>query len=174
MQFSYQFAILKSVCNSHISLQFSPFEVWFLRGRLQFSYQFAIFISVCNFHFSLQFSCHGSITSLCGFAWFHVTMTPHNQSAMHVPLKQIISPCSTVELKTPEDRLLLTKGHATRDTPSPQSPQMPPPPCWSPPQPPLPFPFPAPLPLCCRCHGKIFPFIPCLATHAERSFGSCL
>jgi hypothetical protein len=36
------FAMFISVCNFHISLQFS--------------YQFAIFISVCNFHISLQFS----------------------------------------------------------------------------------------------------------------------
>ena len=50
------FAIFISVCNFHISLQFSLFGVWFLRGRLQFSYgfaifnEFAIFISVCNSH----------------------------------------------------------------------------------------------------------------------------
>jgi hypothetical protein len=44
LQFSYWFAIFISVCNFHISLQFSLFGVWFLRGRLQFSYGFAIFI----------------------------------------------------------------------------------------------------------------------------------
>ena len=56
LQFSYWFAIFISVCNFHISLQFSLFGVWFLRWRLQFSYGFAIFIWVCNFHISLQFS----------------------------------------------------------------------------------------------------------------------
>jgi hypothetical protein len=50
LQFSYQFAIFISVCNFHISLQFSCFGVEFLRGRLKFSYEFAIF------HMSLQFS----------------------------------------------------------------------------------------------------------------------
>jgi hypothetical protein len=59
LQFSYRFAIFISVCNFHISLQFSLFGVWFLLGRLQFSYWFAIFISVCNFHISLQFSLFG-------------------------------------------------------------------------------------------------------------------
>ncbi len=44
LQFSYQFAIFISVCNFHISLQFSHFGVYFLRGHLQFSYEFAIFI----------------------------------------------------------------------------------------------------------------------------------
>ena len=53
LQFSYQFAIFISVCNFHISLQFSLFGVWFLRGRLQFSYGFAIFISVCNSHVTM-------------------------------------------------------------------------------------------------------------------------
>ncbi len=69
LQFSYQFAIFISVCIFHISLQFSHFGVYFLRGRLQFSYEFAIFIWVCNFHISLQFSCHASSTYLRGFAW---------------------------------------------------------------------------------------------------------
>jgi hypothetical protein len=50
LQFSYQFAIFISVCNIHISLQFSRFSVQFLRGCLQFLYEFAIF------HMSLQFS----------------------------------------------------------------------------------------------------------------------
>ena len=63
--FSYQFHIFISVSYFHISFIFSPFDVWFLRGRLIFSYQFHIFISVSYFHISLQFSCHNSITSLC-------------------------------------------------------------------------------------------------------------
>ncbi len=68
LQFTYQFAIFISVCNFHISLQFSRFGVYFLRGSLQFSYEFAIFIWVCNFHLSLQFSRHDSSTYL-GFGW---------------------------------------------------------------------------------------------------------
>jgi hypothetical protein len=75
LQLSYQFAIFISVCNFHISLQFSPFGVLFLRGRLQFSYWFAIFIWVCNFHISLQFSHHDSVTSYArGFRLIPVTM----------------------------------------------------------------------------------------------------
>ncbi len=69
LQFSYQFAIFISVCNFHISLQFSRFSVQFLRGHLQFSYEFAIFISVCNSHVMTPaltyIALHG----------FHVTMT---------------------------------------------------------------------------------------------------
>ena len=60
LQFSYRFAIFISVCNFHISLQFSLFGVWFLRGRLQFSYGFAIFIWVCNFHISV---CNSHVTT---------------------------------------------------------------------------------------------------------------
>ncbi len=77
LQFSYQNAIFISVCNFHISLQFSRFCVLFLRGRLQFSYQFAIFIWVCNFHISLQFSRHDSSTYVCGFAWSLVWSAIH-------------------------------------------------------------------------------------------------
>ncbi len=50
------FAILISVCNSHISLQFSyQFAIltfWWIVPM----WTFAIFIWVCNFHMSLQFS----------------------------------------------------------------------------------------------------------------------
>ena len=66
LQFSYQFAIFISVCNFHISFQFSLFGVQFLHGRLQFSYgfaifiEFAIFVSVCNSRLScvLPFTLH--------------------------------------------------------------------------------------------------------------------
>jgi hypothetical protein len=57
LQVSYQFAIFMSVCNFHMSLQFSRFDVQFLCGHLQFSYEcmqfsyeFATFLSVCNSH----------------------------------------------------------------------------------------------------------------------------
>ncbi len=64
------FSIFISVCNFHISMQFSPFGVLLLRGCLQFSHGFAIFIWVCNFHISLQFSRHNSSTSYVrGFVW---------------------------------------------------------------------------------------------------------
>jgi hypothetical protein len=46
-----QFAIFISVCNFHISLQFSLFG-----GCIVPTWTFAIFIWVCNFHMSLQFS----------------------------------------------------------------------------------------------------------------------
>ena len=71
LQFSHQFAIFISVYNFHISLQFSPFGVQFLRGRMQFSYGFAISYE-CNFHISLQFSRHDSpaLLMMCGFTWY--------------------------------------------------------------------------------------------------------
>ncbi len=50
------FAILISVCNFHISLQFShQFAILTLRCIVPM-WAFAIFIWVCNFHMSLQFS----------------------------------------------------------------------------------------------------------------------
>jgi hypothetical protein len=91
LQFSYQFAILISVCNSHLSRYGSYVDVCNSYISLQFSYQFAIFISVCNSHVTTP---HFLLMWLC---WFHVTMTPHNQSATHIRLKQTISPCSTVD-----------------------------------------------------------------------------
>ena len=84
-------AIFISVCNSHISLQFSPFEVWFLRGCLQFSYQFAILISVCNSHVTT--SCLALLVPCQHY-------DPTHQSATHIRLKQTISPCSTVDQNT--------------------------------------------------------------------------
>ena len=116
-------AIFISVRNSHISLQFSPFEVWFLRGCLQFSYQFAILISVCNSHVTTS-------SWLCWFLRQHYD--PTHQSATHIRLKQTISPCSTVDQNT--RRQINCTG--------PQPPQiMLPPPCCSPPRPPLPLSF---------------------------------
>jgi hypothetical protein len=50
LQFSYQFAILISVCNSHILMYSYYVEVCNFHMTLQFSYQFAILISVCNSH----------------------------------------------------------------------------------------------------------------------------
>ncbi len=50
LQFSYQFAILISVCNSHVLMYSSYVEVCNFHMTLQFSYQFAILISVCNSH----------------------------------------------------------------------------------------------------------------------------
>ena len=50
------FAILISVCNFHISLQFSyQFAILTFRCIVPM-WKFAIFILVCNFHMSLQFS----------------------------------------------------------------------------------------------------------------------
>ncbi len=50
------FAILLSVCNFHISLQFSyQFAILTFRCIVP-TWTFAIFIWVCNFHMSLQFS----------------------------------------------------------------------------------------------------------------------
>jgi hypothetical protein len=81
LQFSYQFAIFISVCNSHFLV-----GVQFLLGRLQFSYGFAIFIWVCNFHISLQFSRHDSRTSYVhDFIWIPMylwTLTHNPTSAM--------------------------------------------------------------------------------------------
>ncbi len=50
LQFSYQFAILISVCNSHVLLYSSYVKVCNFHMTLQFSYQFAILVSVCNSH----------------------------------------------------------------------------------------------------------------------------
>ncbi len=50
LQFSYQFAIFISVCNSHISVYSSYVDVCNFHMSLQFSYELAIFISVCNSH----------------------------------------------------------------------------------------------------------------------------
>jgi hypothetical protein len=77
LQFSYQFAIFISVCNFHISLQFSRFGVWFLCGRLQLSYGFAIFISVCNSHVTTPefLSCAASNGFPCNYQL--ELITPH-------------------------------------------------------------------------------------------------
>jgi hypothetical protein len=64
LQFSYQFAIFISVCNSHVSVYSSYVEVCNFHMSLQFSYEFAIFISVCNSHITTY-----SSTYLHGFAW---------------------------------------------------------------------------------------------------------
>ena len=58
LQFLHQFAILISVCNSHVSLQFSRFGVFP-------TWMFAIFIWVCNFHMSLHVSYQIAILTLC-------------------------------------------------------------------------------------------------------------
>ncbi len=65
------FAILISVCNFHISLQFSYQFAILMFWCIVPTCTFAIFISVCNFHISLQFSRHNSSTYLRGFAWIH-------------------------------------------------------------------------------------------------------
>jgi hypothetical protein len=69
------FAILISVCNFHISLQF-PYQFAILTfWHIVPTWKFAIFAWVCNFHMSLQFSyqfailTHDSSTYLHGFAW---------------------------------------------------------------------------------------------------------
>ncbi len=50
------FAILISVCNFHISLQFSCQFAILMFWCIVLTWAFAIFIWVCNFHLSLQFS----------------------------------------------------------------------------------------------------------------------
>ncbi len=50
------FAILISVCNFHISLQFSYQSAILAFRCIVPTWTFAIFIWVCNFHMSLQFS----------------------------------------------------------------------------------------------------------------------
>ena len=50
LQFSYQFAILMSVYNSHVLTYGSYVDICNFHISLRFSYQFAIFISVCNSH----------------------------------------------------------------------------------------------------------------------------
>ncbi len=55
------FAVLKSVCNFHINLQFSyQFAILTFRCIVP-TWTFAIFIWVCNFHMSLKFSNHFAI-----------------------------------------------------------------------------------------------------------------
>ena len=150
MQFSYQFAILISVCNSHISLQYSPFEVWFLRGRLQFSYQFAILTSRLH-HFLMW---------LCMVPCHYDPIQPVSHAH---PIETDNFPMFHGGIKTPEDRLCTAdqrsrdKGHTkSTDATNATSSSL-----LFTATSALPFPFPALLPLCCCCHGKIFPFIPC-------------
>ena len=50
LQFSYQFAIFISVCNSYFLVYGSYVDVYNFQMGLQFSYELAIFISVCNSH----------------------------------------------------------------------------------------------------------------------------
>jgi hypothetical protein len=50
LQFSYQFAIFISVCNSHVLVYSSYVVVCNFHMSLQFSNEFAIFISVCISH----------------------------------------------------------------------------------------------------------------------------
>ena len=100
---TWTFDIFISVSYFHISFKFSPFDVWFLRGRLIFSYQFDIFISVSYFHISLQFSCHNSITSLC----------VASQPVSHGPIETDNFPMFHSGLTTLEDRL--TADQRSRD-----------------------------------------------------------
>jgi len=57
------FAIFISVCNFHISLQFSYQFAILTFWCMVPTWTFAIFIWVCNFQISLQFSRHNSSTS---------------------------------------------------------------------------------------------------------------
>ena len=50
LQFSYQFAIFVSVCNSHVLVYSSYVDVCNFHMSLQFSFEFAIFTSVCDSH----------------------------------------------------------------------------------------------------------------------------
>jgi hypothetical protein len=54
LPFSYQFAILISVCNSYVLMYSSYIEICNFHMTLQFSYQFAILISVRNSHGTTQ------------------------------------------------------------------------------------------------------------------------
>jgi hypothetical protein len=69
LQFSYQFAIFISVCNSHISVFNAYVDVCNFHMSLQFSYEFAIFISVCNSHVTT------SALTYIALHGFYVTMT---------------------------------------------------------------------------------------------------
>ncbi len=67
LQFSYQFAIFISVCNSHISVYSSYMDVCNFHVSLQFSYEFAIFISVCNSHVTTPALTYGFAWILCHY-----------------------------------------------------------------------------------------------------------
>ncbi len=70
LQFSYQFAIFISVCNSHILVNSSYVVLCNFHMSLQFfSYEFAIFISVCNSHVTTP------AISYVALHGFYVTMT---------------------------------------------------------------------------------------------------
>ncbi len=69
LQFSYQFAIFISVCNSHVLVYSSYVDVCNFHISLQVSFEFAIFISVCNSHVT---TLELTYVALHGF---YVTMT---------------------------------------------------------------------------------------------------
>jgi len=134
------------------------------------TWTFAIFISVCNFHISLQFSYQFAIlTSRLHHFLMWLCMVPCHydptQPVSHArPIETDNFPMFHGGMKTPEDRLCTAdqrshdKGHTnTKSTAATNTTSS----LLFTTTSALPFPFPAPLPLCCRCHGKIFPFIPC-------------
>ncbi len=89
------FAIFISVCNFHISLQFSSLQ-FSLFGIVP-TWTFAIFIWVCNFHMSLQFSYQFAILT-SGLQIFlrtwlqmdsHVTTSQRSSTAYYAGTKNI-------------------------------------------------------------------------------------
>jgi hypothetical protein len=75
LQFSYQFAIFISVCNSHVLVYSSYVDVCNFHMSLQFSYEFAIFISVCNSHITTPaltyYPSHGGVWTCAQRTFFY-------------------------------------------------------------------------------------------------------
>jgi hypothetical protein len=69
LQFSYQFAIFTSICNSHVSVYSYYVDICNFHMSLQFSHEFAIFISVCNSHIMTPTLTYIALNG------FYVTMT---------------------------------------------------------------------------------------------------
>ncbi len=67
LQFSYQFAIFISVCNSQVLVYSSYVEVCNFHMSLQFLYEFAIFISVCNSQVTTSALTYGFAWILCHY-----------------------------------------------------------------------------------------------------------
>jgi len=148
LQFSYQFAILISVCNTHLL-------------------RYGFYVDVCNFHISLHFSYQFAIlTSQLHHFLMWLCMVPcHYDPTQPVSHARLIETdnfpmfhggIEDTRRQTTADQRSCNKGHtkstaATNITSS----------LLFTAKSALPFPFLAPLTLCCRCHGKIFPFIPC-------------
>jgi hypothetical protein len=96
LQFSYQFAIFISVCNSHVSLYSSYVDICNFHMSLQFSYEFAIVISVCNPHVTTPALTYMALHG------FYVTMTLNS-----------LTPCQPRFSMENKDKLDLVKLYIT-------------------------------------------------------------